>query len=98
MGFASAVISLLAALFGAFPSIKELVHSALELADKVNSAEATLRKANKDKAVDDATFAIRISAIRLLAHGDREVYRHGSRLCHRSLTHLLFLFPLSASG
>lgn len=54
MGFASAVISLLAALFGAVPSIKELVYSALELADKANAAEATLRKANKDKAVDDA--------------------------------------------
>ena len=36
------------------PSIKELVQSALELADKANSAEAALRKANKDKAVDDA--------------------------------------------
>ena len=53
MGIASAVINLLAALFGAVPSIKELVQSALELADKANSAEAALRKANKDKAVDD---------------------------------------------
>ena len=53
MGIASAIISLLAALFGAVPSIKELVQSALELADKANSAEAALRKANKDKAVDD---------------------------------------------
>ena len=53
MGIASAIINLLAALFGAVPSIKELVQSALELADKANSAEAALRKANKDKAVDD---------------------------------------------
>lgn len=54
MGIASAIINLLAALFGAVPSIKELVQSALELADKANSAEAALRKASKDKAVDDA--------------------------------------------
>ena len=53
MGIASAIINLLAALFGAVPSIKELVQSALELADKANGAEAALRKANKDKAVDD---------------------------------------------
>lgn len=50
----SAIINLLAALFRAFPSFKDLVNSALEAANKANVAEAVKRKQEKDKAVDEA--------------------------------------------
>lgn len=50
----SAVISLLAAIFRAIPSIESLVKIALERVDKAKAAEALLRKENKDKLVDKA--------------------------------------------
>lgn len=50
----SAIINLLAALFRAFPSFKDLVNSALKAANKANVAEAVKRKQGKDKAVDEA--------------------------------------------
>lgn len=51
---ASAIISLLVAIFKAVPSFERLVKIALKLADKANAAEAAKRKQEKDKAVDDA--------------------------------------------
>lgn len=50
----SAIVSLLTAIFKAFPSLESLAKSAIELADKANVAEAAKRKQEKDKAVDDA--------------------------------------------
>ena len=50
----SAIVSLLTAIFKAFPSIESLAKSAIELADKANAAEALRRKQEKDKAVDNA--------------------------------------------
>ena len=52
--WASAVISLLTAIFRAIPSIESLVKIALERADKAKAAEALLRKSEKDKLVDKA--------------------------------------------
>ena len=50
----SAIVSLLTAIFKAFPSLENLAKSAIELADKANTAEALKRKQEKDKAVDNA--------------------------------------------
>lgn len=50
----SAIISLLTAIFKAFPSIESIVKTAIEELDKANAAEALKRKTAKDKAVDDA--------------------------------------------
>ena len=51
---ASAVVRLLAALFELFPKLESWIKALIELADKVNAAEAVNRKAQKDKAVDAA--------------------------------------------
>ena len=50
----SAIIQLLAALFRAFPSFKELVECGLDMAEAANVAEAIGRKQAKDAAVDSA--------------------------------------------
>ena len=50
----SALIRLLAALFEAIPSIKEIAQYAMDMADKANKADAIERKTTKDKAVDNA--------------------------------------------
>lgn len=50
----SAIIQLLAAMFRAFPSFKELVECSLDMAAAVNVAEAIERKQKKDAAVDRA--------------------------------------------
>lgn len=50
----SAIISLLAAIFKAIPSIEDLVKSAIAQADKANVADAHKRKTEKDAAVDAA--------------------------------------------
>ena len=50
----SAVISLLAAIFRAIPSVEGIARQALELADKARAAQAAARKADKDAAVDAA--------------------------------------------
>ena len=50
----SAAITLLTAIFRAFPSIESLVKEALDRLDKAKAAEALLRKENKDKFVDEA--------------------------------------------
>lgn len=50
----SAIIQLLAALFRAFPSFKELVECGLDMAAAANVAEAIERKQKKDAAVDKA--------------------------------------------
>lgn len=50
----SAVISLLTAIFRAFPCLESLAKSAIKLADNANAVEALKRKTAKDKAVDDA--------------------------------------------
>ena len=50
----SAIIQLLAALFRAFPSFKELVECGLDMAEAANVAEAIKRKQAKDAAVDSA--------------------------------------------
>ena len=50
----SAIIQLLAAMFRAFPSFKELVECGLDMAAAVNVAEAIERKQKKDAAVDRA--------------------------------------------
>lgn len=52
--WASAIISLLTAIFKAFPSIEGIIRMAIEEANKANIAEAANRKQQKDKAVDDA--------------------------------------------
>lgn len=52
--WASAIISLLTAIFKAFPSIEGIIRMAIEEANKANIAEAARRKQDKDKAVDDA--------------------------------------------
>lgn len=52
--WASAVIQLLIAIFKAFPSIESIIKTAIEELDKANAAEAAKRKAEKDKAVDNA--------------------------------------------
>ena len=51
---ASAVVRLLAALFELFPKLEGWIKALIELADKVNAAEAVNRKAQKDKVVDAA--------------------------------------------
>ena len=51
--WASAIISLLTAIFKAFPSIEGIIRMAIEEANKANIAEAARRKQEKDKAVDD---------------------------------------------
>lgn len=48
MSMVSAIISLLAALFNAIPSIKDVVSMALERADKANVAEAFSRESEKN--------------------------------------------------
>ena len=50
----SAIIQLLAAMFRAFPSFKELVECGLDMAEAANVAEAIERKQKKDAAVDRA--------------------------------------------
>ena len=50
----SAIIQLLAALFRAFPSFKELVECGLDMAKAANVAEAIERKQAKDATVDAA--------------------------------------------
>lgn len=50
----SAILGLLTAIFSAFPSIESLVETAIESSKKAKSAEALLRKENKDKLVDKA--------------------------------------------
>ena len=50
----SAVISLLAAIFRAIPSIEGIARQALELADRARAAQAATRKADKDAVVDAA--------------------------------------------
>lgn len=50
----SAIISLLIAIFKAFPSIEGIIKTAIEELDKANAAEAAKRKQDKDKAVDAA--------------------------------------------
>lgn len=50
----SAIIQLLAAMFRAFPSFKELVECGLDMAAAANVAEAIERKQKKDAAVDRA--------------------------------------------
>ena len=52
--WASAIISLLTAIFKAFPSIEGIIRMAIEEANKANIVEAANRKQEKDKAVDDA--------------------------------------------
>ena len=51
---ASAIIQMLAALFRAFPSFKELVECGLDMAEAANVADAIERKQKKDAAVDKA--------------------------------------------
>lgn len=50
----SAIISLLTAIFKAFPSIEGIIRMAIEEANKANIVEAANRKQEKDKAVDAA--------------------------------------------
>lgn len=50
----SAIISLLIAIFKAFPSIEGIIKTAIEAAEKAKRAEALNRKEAKDKLVDDA--------------------------------------------
>lgn len=52
--WASAIISLLISIFKVFPSVEVIIKKAIEEMDKANVAEATQRKEEKDKAVDDA--------------------------------------------
>lgn len=52
--WASAIISLLVAIFRAVPSFERLVKTAIEEANKANVAEAARRKQDKDNAVDSA--------------------------------------------
>lgn len=52
--WASAIISLLTAIFKAFPSIESIIKRAIEEMDKANVAEASKRKEEKDGLVDDA--------------------------------------------
>lgn len=52
--WASAIISLLTAIFKAFPSIEGIIRMAIEEANKANVAEAARRKQEKDNAVDSA--------------------------------------------
>ena len=52
--WASAIISLLIAIFKAFPSIESIIKTAIEELDKANVAEAAKCKQEKDKAVDAA--------------------------------------------
>lgn len=51
---ASAIISLLISIFKAFPSIENIIRTAIEELDKANVAEAAKRKEEKDNAVDNA--------------------------------------------
>lgn len=51
---ASAIISLLVSIFKAFPSIENIIRTAIEELDKANVAEAAKRKEEKDNAVDNA--------------------------------------------
>ena len=46
--WASAIISLLTAIFKAFPSIEGIIRMAIEEANKANIAEAARRKQEKD--------------------------------------------------
>lgn len=55
----SAVISLLAAIFRAIPSIEGIARQAFELADKARAAQAAARKADKDAAVDAAIDGVK---------------------------------------
>ncbi len=50
----SAIIQMLAAVFRAFPSFKELVECGLDMAAAANVAEAIERKQKKDATVDAA--------------------------------------------
>ena len=50
----SAIISLLTAIFKAFPTIESIVKTAFEAAEKAKRAEALKRKEAKDKLVDEA--------------------------------------------
>ena len=50
----SAIIQLLATMFGAFPKFTELVECALDMAAAANVAEAIERKQKKDATVDAA--------------------------------------------
>lgn len=54
----SAIISLLIAIFKAFPSIESIVKTAFEAAEKAKRAEALKRKEAKDKLVDEAIDGI----------------------------------------
>ena len=51
---ASAIISLLISIFKAFPSIENIIRTAIEELDKAIVAEAAKRKEEKDNAVDNA--------------------------------------------
>lgn len=51
---ASAIISLLVALFKAFPALESIIARAVELAQKANVADAINRKTQKDAFVDAA--------------------------------------------
>ena len=50
----SAVLSLLTAIFKAFPSIENIIRTAIEEAEKAKRADALKRKEEKDAMVDKA--------------------------------------------
>lgn len=58
MAMASAIIQLVAAIFKAFPSIREIIEVAVEASKSANVADALKRKEAKDAMVDKAVNGI----------------------------------------